>query len=148
MLKKDVLKTFIVLEIAVGVLTIVYCICFFFVPDSVQSFPKEPSYMVFEKAFVAADMWMTLAFFLSAYYLLKKDMKGILWGVIAGGTSVYLGLMDSLYNIQNGKYAFIFYSNDSQVDMIFEFIINLASFMFGAAAIIYVWSFIKAEDVK
>ena len=132
----------------VGVLTVVYWICFFFVPDSVQSFPKEPSYMVFEKAFVAADMWMTLAFFLSAYYLLKKDMKGILWGIIAGGTSVYLGLMDSLYNIQNGKYAFIFYSNDSQVDMIFELIINLASFMFGAAAIIYVWSFIKAKDVK
>jgi len=148
MLKKDVLKTFIVLEIAVGVLTIVYWIFFFFVPDSVQSFPKEPSYMIFEKTFVAADMWMTLAFFLSAYYLLKKDMKGILWGIIAGGTSVYLGLMDSLYNIQNGKYAFIFYSNDSQVDMIFELIINLASFMFGAAAIIYVWSFIKAKDVK
>jgi hypothetical protein len=148
MLKKDVSKTFIVLEIAVGVLTIVYWICFFFVPDSVQSFPKEPSYMIFEKAFVAADMWMALAFFLSAYYLLKKNMKGILWGIIAGGTSVYLGLMDSLYNIQNDKYAFIFYSNDSQVDMIFELIINLASFVFGAAAIIYVWNFIKAEDVK
>ena len=148
MLKKDVLKTFIVLEIAVGVLTIVYWIFFFFVPDSVQSFPKEPSYMIFEKAFVAADMWMALAFFLSAYYLVKKNMKGILWGIIAGGTSVYLGLMDSLYNIQNGKYAFIFYSNDSQVDMIFELIINLASFMFGAVAIIYVWSFIKAEDAK
>ena len=148
MLKTDVSKTFIVLEIAVGVLTIVYWICFFFVPDSVQSFPKEPSYLIFEKTFVAADMWMTLAFFLSAYYLLKKEIKGILWGIIAGGTSVYLGLMDSLYNIQNGKYAFIFYNNDSQVDMIFELIINLASFMFGAAAIIYVWSFIKAEDVK
>lgn len=148
MLKKDVSKTFIVLEIAVGVLTIVYWICFFFVPDSVQSFPEEPSYMIFEKAFVAADMWMALAFFLSAYYLLKKNMKGILWGIIAGGTSVYLGLMDSLYNIQNDKYAFIFYSNDSQVDMLFELIINLASFTFGAAAIIYVWNFIKAEDVK
>ena len=48
----------------------------------------------------------------------------------------------------NGKYAFIFYNNDSQVDMIFELIINLASFMFGAAAIIYVWSFIKPEDLK
>ena len=147
MLKKDVSKTFIVLEIAVGVLTIVYCICFFFVPDSVQSFPKESSYMIFEKAFVAADMWMALAFFLSAYYLLKKNMKGILWGIIAGGTSVYLGLMDSLYNtfVLN---ILIFYSNDSQVDMIFELIINLASFVFGAAAIIYVWNFIKAEDVK
>ena len=59
-------------------LTIVYWICFFFVPDSVQSFAKEPSYMIFEKTFFAADMWMTLAFFLCADYLLKKNMKGIL----------------------------------------------------------------------
>jgi hypothetical protein len=88
MLKKDVSKTFIVLEIAVGVLTIVCWICFFFVSDSVQSFANEPSYMIFEKTFVAADMWMSLAFFLSAYYLLKKNMKGILWEIIAGGTSI------------------------------------------------------------
>jgi hypothetical protein len=86
MLKKDVSKTFIVLEIAV--LTIVCWICFFFVSDSVQSFANEPSYMIFEKTFVAADMWMSLAFFLSAYYLLKKNMKGILWEIIAGGTSI------------------------------------------------------------
>ncbi len=148
MLKKDVSKTFVVLEIVVAVLTIAYWIFFFFVPDSVQSFPKEPSYMIFEKTFVAADMWMTLAFFLSAYYLLKKDTKGILWGIIAGGTFVYLGLMDSLYNIENGKYAFIFSSNSSQVGMIFELIINLASFIFGAAAIIYVWGLIKTEEPR
>ena len=146
MLKKDVSKTFVVLEIVVAVLTIAYWIFFFFVPDSVQSFPKEPRYMIFEKTFVAADMWMTLAFFLSAYYLLKKDTKGVLWGIIAGGTFVYLGLMDSLYNIENGKYAFIFSSNSSQVGMIFELIINLASFIFGAAAIIYVWGLLKTED--
>ncbi len=145
MLKKDVSKTFIVLEITVGVLTIAYWLFFFFVPDSVQSFPKESSYMIYEKTFVAADMWMTLAFFLSAYYLLKKNMKGILWGIIGGGTFVYLGLMDSLYNIENGKYAFILYGNNSQVGMIFELIINLASFIFGAAAIIYVWKFMQVE---
>jgi hypothetical protein len=145
MLKKDVSKTFVVLEIVVGVLTIAYWLFFFFVPDSVQSFPKEPSYMIFEKTFVAADMWMTLAFFLSAYYLLKKDFKGILWGIIAGGTFVYLGLMDSLYNIENGKYAFILYSNNSRVGMIFELIINLASFIFGLITINYMWKFIRAE---
>ncbi len=148
MLKKDVSKTFIVLEITVGILTIAYWLFFFFVPDSVQSFPKEPSYMIYEKTFVAADLWMTLSFFLSAYYLLKKDKKGILWGLIAGGTFVYLGLMDSLYNIENGKYAFIFYGNNSQVGMIFELIINLASFIFGAATIIYVWKFMQVETDK
>ena len=67
MLKKDVSKTFVVLEIMVGVLTIVYWICFFFVPDSVQSFPKEWNFMIFKKAFVAADMRVTTVFFLHAY---------------------------------------------------------------------------------
>ncbi|MGB9735406.1 MAG: hypothetical protein ACP5JP_03980 [bacterium] len=145
MLKKDVSKTFVVLEVIVGILTIVYWVMFFFVPDSVQSFPDEPSYMIFEKTFVAADMWMSIAFFLSAYYLIKKDLKGVLWGIVAGGTFVYLGFMDSLYNIENGKYAFIFYSNPSQVGMIFELIINLASFIFGAITIQYMWKLIKTE---
>lgn len=146
MLKKDVSKTFVMLEVIVGILTIAYWILFFFVPDSVQSFPNEPSYMIFEKTFVAADMWMTIAFFLSAYYLLKSDLKGVLWGVVAGGTFVYLGFMDSLYNIENGKYAFIFSNNPSQVGMIFELIINLASFIFGAITILYMWKFIKVES--
>lgn len=148
MLKKDISKTFIWLEVVVAVLTLVYWVLFFFVPDSVQSFPNEPSYMIFEKTFVAADVWMTLAFFLSAWYLLKKDPKGVLWGIIAGGTFIYLGFMDSLYNLENGKYAFIFYGNGSQVGMIFELIINLASFIFGAITIKYVWKLIRSEEGK
>ncbi len=148
MLKKDASKTFVVLQIIVGVLTIAYWIFFLFVPDSVQSFPLSHSYMVYEKSFVAADMWMTFAFFLSAYYLLKKDVKGVLWGIIAGGTFVYLGCMDSLYNLENGKYAFMFSSNPSQVGMILELIINLASFIFGAVAIVYVWGLIKTDNGK
>lgn len=147
-MNKDVSKTFVVLEIVVAVLTIAYWVMFFFVPGSVQSFPNEPSYMIYEKSFVAADMWMTLAFFLSAFYLLKKDPKGVLWGIIAGGTFVYLGFMDSLYNLENGKYAFIFHGNPSQVGMIFELIINLASFIFGAVTIVYVWKLMRAEEAK
>lgn len=145
MLKKNVSKTFVVLEVVVGILTIAYWIFFFFVPNSVQSFPDEPSYMIFEKTFVAADIWMSVAFFLSAFYLLKSNLKGVLWGIVAGGTFVYLGFMDSLYNIENGKYAFIFYSNPSQGGMISELIINLASFIFGAITIIYMWRIIKSE---
>ncbi len=148
MVKKDVSKTFLWLEVVVGVLTLVYWVLFFFVPDSVQSFPREPSYMIFEKSFVAADVWMTIAYFLSAYYLSKKDIKGALWGIIAGGTFVYLGCMDSLYNLENGKYAFIFSSNSSQVGMVFELIINLASFIFGVVTIVYVWNLVKGEVEK
>jgi len=139
MLKKDVSKIFVWLEVLVGALTLLYWVLFFFVPNSVQSSTKE-SYLIFEHSFVIADVWMSVAFFLSAYYLVKKNLKGVLWGIVAGGTFVYLGAMDILYNLENGMYLHI------NGGMIGEIIINLASVIFGAIAINYMWKFMKSED--
>ncbi|MCL4478398.1 MAG: hypothetical protein M1381_04760 [Deltaproteobacteria bacterium] len=142
MLKRDASKTFIALEVVVGILTIVYWILFLFVPNSVQSFPNDKCYMIYERSFVAADLWMSIAFFLSAYFLVKKDLKGVLWGIVAGGTFVYLGCMDILYNLENGTYL------DMNMGMFFEVLINLASVIFGAVTIVYVWKLIKNGDNK
>ena len=140
-MKKDASRIFVWLEIIVGVLTLLYWAMFFFVPGSVQS-SSERCYLVFERSFVAADVWMSIAFFLSAYYLLKKDVKGVLWGIVAGGTFVYLGCMDILYNLENGMYMHI------NAGMAGEIIINLASVIFGGITINYMWSFMKAEENK
>ncbi len=128
----NVSTIFIVLEVAVGALTIVFWFLFLFVPGSVQS-SDERCYMVFEKSFVAADLWMSIAFFLSAYFLYHADAAGVLWGIVAGGTFVFLGLMDVLYNIENGMYKKI------NSGMVFEILINLTSIIFGGFTIIYVW---------
>ncbi len=57
----------------------------------------------------------------------------MLWGLIAGSSFVYLGLLDTLYNLENGKYASI------DGAMAVEVIINLFSLSFGPFLIIYVW---------
>lgn len=123
---------FVVLEVLVGVLTIIFWILFLFVPNSVQS-SNERCYMVFQKSFIAADLWMSIAFFLSAYYLYHHNPVGVLWGIVAGGTFVFLGLMDILYNIENGMYKHI------NTGMFFEILINLVSIIFGAYTIFYTW---------
>ncbi len=127
---------FIVLEILVGVLTIVFWVLFLFVPNSVQS-STEKCYTVFEHSFVAADLWMCIAFFLSAYFLYNRNPAGVLWGIVAGGTFVFLGLMDMLYNIENGMYKHI------NSGMFFEILINLTSVVFGGFTINYVWNLIQ-----
>jgi hypothetical protein len=123
---------FIVLEVLAGVFTIIFWILFFFVPGSVQS-TDEKCYMVFQKSFVAADLWMSVAFFLSAYFLYHHEAVGVMWGIVAGGTFVFLGLMDVLYNIENGMYKHI------NSGMFFEILINLVSIIFGSYTINYTW---------
>ncbi|MCL4477675.1 MAG: hypothetical protein M1381_01050 [Deltaproteobacteria bacterium] len=136
MVINNVSMVFIVLEVLAGVFTIVFWILFFFVPGSVQS-SDEKCYMVFQKSFVAADLWMSIAFFLSAYFLYRSESIGVLWGIVAGGTFVFLGLMDVLYNIENGMYKHI------NSGMFFEILINLTSLVFGSFTINYVWYLIK-----
>lgn len=128
----SVSNVFIVLEVVFAVLTIVFWILFLFVPGSVQS-SDERCYMVFEHSFVAADLWMCVAFFLSAYFLYHRDPAGVLWGIVGGGTSVFLGLMDVLYNIENGMYKKI------NAGMFFEILINLGTLIFGGITIQYTW---------
>ncbi len=136
MVINNVSMAFIVLEVLAGVFTIVFWILFFFVPGSVQS-SDEKCYMVFQKSFVAADLWMSIAFFLSAYFLYRSESIGVLWGIVAGGTFVFLGLMDVLYNIENGMYKHI------NSGMFFEILINLTSLIFGSFTINYVWHLIQ-----
>ena len=56
-----------------------------------------------------------------------------LWALVASGASVYLGCMDTLYNLEHGKYASL------DAGMILEILINLSSFASPAILIPYFW---------
>lgn len=104
----------------------------FFTSGAVQS-SSEGGYLAFERAFPAADAWLAIAAAISALMLARRDPRAILWGLIAGSSFVYLGLLDVLYNLENGKYASI------DGAMAVEVMINLFSLSFGPFLIIYVW---------
>ena len=104
----------------------------FFTSGAVRS-SSEGGYLAFERAFPAADAWLAIAAAISALMLARRDPRAILWGLIAGSSFVYLGLLDVLYDLENGKYASI------DGAMAVEVMINLFSLTFGPFLIIYVW---------
>jgi hypothetical protein len=104
----------------------------FFTSGAVQT-SSEAAYIAFERAFPAADAWLALAAAASALLLPRRDPRALLWGLIAGSSFVYLGLLDVLYNLENGKYASI------DGAMAAEIVINLFSLSFGPFLIVYVW---------
>jgi hypothetical protein len=111
--------------------TVLYWLTFF-TSGAVQS-SSEGGYIAFERAFPAGDAWLAFAAVACALMLARRDPRALLWGLIAGSSFVYLGLLDTLYNLENGKYASI------DGAMAVEVIINLFSLSFGPFLIIYVW---------
>jgi hypothetical protein len=111
--------------------TVLYWVTFF-TSGAVQS-SSEGGYLAFERAFPAGDAWLAFAAVASALMLARRDPRALLWGLVAGSSFVYLGLLDTLYNLENGKYASI------DGAMAVEVMINLFSLSFGPFLIIYMW---------
>jgi len=117
---------------ATGLLTVVYWILYF-ATGMVQAESSE-IYIAFENSFPAADGWMALACFISAAGLLLRRHWGVLFGIAAGSAMIFLGLMDVLFNIEQGMYAVI------TAEMAVEILINVWTLGFGAFVLWFLWS--------
>ncbi len=104
----------------------------FFTSGAVRT-SSEAAYLAFERAFPAADAWLGLCAAAAAITLPRRRPRAVLWGLLAGSAFIYLGLMDTLYNLENGKYGSI------DAAMAIEVAINVFSLGFGAFLIAYLW---------
>jgi hypothetical protein len=55
-------------------------------------------------SFPLADGWMAATAILAAVGLWRMRPSGLLFGLVSGGTMVFLGLMDVLFFLHNGLY--------------------------------------------
>lgn len=76
----------------------------FFVNRDWLATAHTPEYYAFENAFPLADAWMTLASLLGAIALWKRRPSAVLWMLVGGGASVYLGCLDVLFDLEHGLY--------------------------------------------
>jgi hypothetical protein len=106
----------------------------FFTTGAVQSSP-DPTYLAFERAFPAADAWMGIASVLCAEGLRRRRHWAVVYGIAAGSAYIYLGLMDTLYNLENGMYS------HRSTEMLIEVGINVFCFAFGPLLMWYVWRY-------
>jgi hypothetical protein len=134
------------LSICGGVLVCAYWVAFYHsnitLPDSVLH-PANPGldrfaslYLGFESAFPLADLLVAVAASLAAFYLIGKDAKAVLFGLIGSGALGFLALIDISFNLHHGLYAPRLLANDSGMRL--ELLINVTCV---AGAFWSIWRF-------
>lgn len=93
----------------------------------------DPAYVAFENAFPLADGYMAACFLVAARQLRRRKPAAVAWGIAAGSAMVFLGAMDTLYNLQHGKYR------KRTPEMALEATINLVSWTFGPFTMRRLW---------
>ena len=111
--------------------TVLYWVTFF-TGGEVRSSEAE-CYLVFERAFPAADGWLVIASIGAAEGLRRRREWAVLFGIAAGSAAIYLGCMDVLYNLENRMYG------SWSGAMAGEIIINVYCFAFGPFLLRYFW---------
>jgi len=114
--------------------TAAYWFIWFFVDRSLIANQTTATYYAFENAFPLADAWMALTSLAGAIALYVRHPWAFLWTLLASSSSIYLGLMDVLFNIENGVYA-----GRTGGKLAFECAINLLSFALPAYGIVFAW---------
>ena len=104
----------------------------FFTTGEVQV-RNDPVYLAFERSFPLADGWMALCALAGAIGLWRGRGWGFLFGLLAGSSSIFLGLMDVLFNLNEGNYAL------GGPEMAVEIAINLSTLCLGTVVILYLW---------
>jgi hypothetical protein len=93
------------LVLAAFVALIAYWVIWFFVNRAWLASLDTPAYFVFENAFPAADGWLAVCCGAGAWALWKRRASALFWLIAGGSSSLYLGLMDVLFDLENGVYA-------------------------------------------
>lgn len=95
-----------------------------------------PEYYAFENAFPLADAWMTLASLLGAIALKRRRPAAVFWMLVGGGASVYLGLMDVLFDLEHGIYLA---PTGDWGGVVVEVLVNLATLLAGGWILWFAW---------
>ena len=91
------------------------------------------AYLEHEQSFPLADGYMVVCCLICAVGLFKRRSWALVSGVMAGSAIIFLGLMDTLYSIQQGIFAAMDFAAAE------AFAISAVCLILGPATIIYLW---------
>jgi len=86
------------------VLIVVYWLVWFLVDRSILAMETRPAYIEHEQSFVLADAWLALCTAAAALALARRGRLALFWLLAGGGAGIYLGCMDSLYDISRNDW--------------------------------------------
>ena len=127
-------KGFVVLAIILTIFalgTVAFWAVFFTM--GLVSASDRPAYLEHEKSFPLADLYMVVCLLIGAVGLLRRRTWGLLFGHLGASATIFLGLMDTLYALQNGLIK------DFSFASIETFVICAICLILGPVTIIYLW---------
>ena len=119
-----------VLLLVTAVVTAAYWIDFFW-HGSVHVVEEE-WYIRFERAFPVADAFMAVCAAVAGVGLLAGEEWGDAFGLVAAGALVFLGLLDTTFNVDNGLYRRLADSGAMRA----ELVINVWSLGLGGSVML------------
>jgi len=114
-----------------------YWVVWFGVDRELLASAHTESYYAFENAFPLADAWTVVAGILAAVTLVKRQASTLIWSTAAGSTSIFLGLLDVLFDLENGIYTA---ADGNTGGVIVELIINVLTLSLGSVVMIWAWA--------
>jgi len=134
MTETDRPKGFMVLAVILAVFAVgVVAFWITFFTSGAVSMGESQAYLEHEQSFPLADGYMATCCFVCVVGLIRKRPWALLFGLLAGSGIIFLGLMDTLYSIQQG----IFAAFDAAA--LEAFVICGVCLILGPATIIYLW---------
>ena len=127
-------KGFVVLAIILAVFplgVIAFWIIFF--TSGAVSMGESQAYLEHEQSFPLADVYMSICCLICAVGLIRRRPWALLFGLLAGSGIIFLGLMDTLYSIQQGIFAAF------DAGALEAFVICGVCLVLGPVTIIYLW---------
>ena len=116
------------------VATAAYWVIWFGINRELLASAQSESYYAFENSFPAADAWMTFVGLAATVALFRRRASALLWSIAAGTTSIYLGLLDVLFDLENGIYR-----SSDRSGVIVEIVINVLTLSMGAVVLGWAW---------
>ena len=116
------------------VATIAYWVVWFGVDRELLASAHTESYYAFENSFPVADAWMTLVGLAATVALFRRRASSLLWSIAAGTTSIYLGCLDVLFDLENGIYRSV-----DTGGVIVEVVINVLTLSMGVVVLVWAW---------
>lgn len=116
------------------VATTAYWVVWFGIDRELLASAHTPEYYAFENSFPLADAWMVTTGLAASVALLRRRASTLLWCIAAGATSVYLGLLDVLFDLENRVY----FSPEGGAVAV-ELAINVLSLSLGSVVMAWAW---------
>jgi hypothetical protein len=116
--------------------TLAYWFVWFFVDRDILASAHSDSYYAFENAFPVADSWMAASGVAASVALVRRRASALFWTITTGAISVYLGLLDVLFDLQNG-----IYSSPDTGGVLLEITINVLTLALGTVGMVWAWRY-------